>query len=66
MKDTKKNTFIEDLNSRLPDVQRVWLRRTVTVIITPLCWITLVAYSIWDTTKTVWNDFTLDCWYGRN
>ena len=64
------NTLYQDLSSRLPDVERVWLRRFATLIMFPFVFVILVAVGLFEgliyAVKITCTDFLLDCWYGRN
>ena len=63
-------TLYQDLSSRLPDVERVWLRRFATLIMFPFVFAILVVVGLFEglinTVNIIWTDFLLDCWYGRN
>ncbi len=65
-----KNTLREDLTIRLPDVERVWLRRIATIMLTVIVFIPMliigILQGVYDVIRLLRTDFFLDCWHGRN
>lgn len=59
-----KKTLIEDLNSKLPEVERWYIRKPVTIFISILLIIIIIPISILDGFVSFWNEFFKPCWKG--
>jgi len=58
-------TLREDLNQPLLDVERNWLRKSVTGILAVLLLPITVILGLIETFRTWWVDFVVCCWVGN-
>jgi len=59
-----KKTLKEDLNGKLNDVSRAWIRKPATFILSFVVFIVAIPFGIIETWKQCWFDFTVKCWKG--
>ena len=66
-------TLFEDFMSPLNEVERAWLRKSNTILLTPFVFIVVIIVVIftafptryWHFLKWTWFNFTVKCWNGE-